>query len=186
MHWNLGRCSAALAAVLLAATAGASEAKKPARKPPAVDDAKRRAAAEQAAEEARQAALIVRAFDPGSPEATLRDMIHCGADVRDEAKAFDCYLALQVLQNRDTETAVTQIRHYSWKVFRSRADSYAVVPAETAAKEFALKITRREPEKCDAAAKQCKFFLVSRVRDLPAPVTLQWEENTWRVHSTSL
>ena len=156
----------------------AGEAKKgKARSPAHEGDTKareaREAEAQESAKKATEASQVVRSFTPGTPEAAIRDIIHCGADVSDDSAAFDCWLKLQLTQNRDTETAVTQLRHYSWKVFRSRADSYALTPVETTHKEFALKITHREPEKCDAEAKQCKFFLFSHVRDSPAPITLQ-------------
>ena len=177
--------------VLVAGLAAASvaEAKKPAPDAPKetkesreAKEAEAKAAAQKAAEEAQ----VVRAFAAGSPEAALRDIIHCGADVSDENAAFDCWVKLHITANRDTDTAITQLRHYSWKVFRSRADSYAVTPVPTTDKEFALRIAHREPEKCDATAKECKFFLVSHVRDSPAPVTLRKEDGVWRIYSISL
>ncbi len=145
-------------------------------------EADAKAAAQEAAEEAQ----IVRTFAAGSPEAALREILHCGADISDESAAFDCWLKTHIVANRDTETAVTQLRHYSWKVFRSRADSYALKPVATTDRDFAIRIARREPEKCEATSKECKFFLVSRVRDLPAPVTLRLEDGQWRIYSISL
>lgn len=134
---------------------------------------------------------LVRTFPPGTPEATLREMLRCGAEMRDESAAFDCYLKLQVEGNRDTEVAVAQVKHYSWKVFRSRAQSYLVPPKDPAKPEVVVKITRREPEKCqtapvDGKLAQCKFYLESAVRDMPAPVTFQWEDGQWRIFSSSL
>jgi hypothetical protein len=175
-----------LAAMLLTtATAGA---KPPKGKPPvAVEDANARAAAAQeAARKAAEAAQIVRTFEPGSPEAAIKEILHCGADIADDTAAFDCWVKLQLIQNRDTDTAIAQLRHYSWKVFRSRAETYAVKPVPTTDKDFAIRITRREPEKCDATTKECKLFLVSHVRDSPAPVTLRKEDGVWRIYSTSL
>ena len=170
---------------------GAAHAKPPKAKPPsAAEDPKareaREAEAQEAARKAAEESQIVRTFAPGSPEATIKEILHCGADISDDSSAFDCWLKLQLTQNRDTDTAVTQLRHYSWKVFRTRAESYAVKPVPTADKDFAIRIARREPEKCDATAKECKFFLVSHVRDSPAPVTLRKEDGVWRIYSSSL
>lgn len=183
----------ALAALIIGLAAGpAHAAKAKAKAPPEgqaehkESKAEREAQAKAAAQKAAEESLLVRSFAAGSPEATLRDIIHCGADIPDETAGFECWARLHIVANRDTETALTQLRHYSWKVFRSRADSYAVKPVATTDKEFALKVTRREPEKCDATAKECKFFLVSRVRDLPAPVTLRREDGQWRIYSISL
>lgn len=178
-----------LALLLTAATAHAGTGKKPKAAAPAEDPKAREAreaAAQESARKAAEEAQSVRKFAPGSPEAALRDIIHCGADLSDETAAFDCWLKLQLTQNRDTEAAVAQLKHYSWKVFRSRADTYAIKPVPTSDKDFALRITRREPEKCDATTKQCKFFLFSHVRESPAPITLQKEDGAWRIYSTSL
>ena len=184
-----------LAVVAGTATAGAGEAKPAKAQKPAAESkapeskevkAAREAEAKAAAQKAAEEAQVVRTFAAGTPEAVLRDILHCGADIADEAAAFDCWVKLHMTTNRDTETAVTQLKHYSWKVFRSRADSYAVKPMATTDKDFAIRIAHREPEKCDAAAKECKFFLVSRVRDMPAPVTLRLEDGQWRIYSISL
>ncbi len=177
-------------ALLGTLTAGAADAKKPKAPVEAAETKEareaREAEANAAAKKAAAEAQVVRTFVPGSPEATLREIIHCGADLSDESAAFACWVKLHVTGNRDTETAVTQLRHYSWKVFRSRADSYAVKPVPTTDKDFALQISHREPEKCDMTAKECKFFLVSHVRDSPAPVTLRKEDGEWRIYSISL
>lgn len=177
--------------VLLGLAPHASAAEKRRSKSPArtSESTAATAKAEQAKAAAKKAAddaQVVRTFVAGSPEAVLRDIIHCGADEPDESAAFDCWLKLHLAQNRDTETAVIQLRHYAWKVFRSRANSYAVKPAATTDKDFALRIARREPETCAPTATECKFFLVSRVRDLPAPVTLRMEDGQWRIYSISL
>lgn len=164
----------------------APPATAPARPAPAEDKAAREAEERARAQKAAEEAQIVRTFAAGSPEATIRDIIHCGADISDETAAFDCWVKLHIVANRDTETAVTQLRHYAWKVFRARADSYALVPKPTTDPAFALRITRRDPEACTPAAKECKFFLTSRVRDMPAPVTLRWEDGQWRIYSISL
>lgn len=121
------------------------------------------------------------AFPAGTPDEVLRAAFGCALDIQSEDKAFNCYAALNVADNRDTDISLAHLRSYQWKVFRQRAAGYVV-----SEKPFTLKVMRRDPEKAPAGLRDYKIFLHSRLRDYPAPISLRFEQGRWRIYANSL
>lgn len=124
---------------------------------------------------------LVDSFAEGTPDALVRDAFRCAIDIADEGNAFKCYAALNVADNRDSDISLLHLRSYQWKVFRQRAPSYVVSAAP-----FTLKVTRRDPDKAPADAKNYKLFIHSRDRDFPAPITLRKDAGRWLIYTNSL
>ena len=121
----------------------------------------------------------VSEFAVGTPDGTLRQALRCALEITNESTAFDCYAALNVSTNRDTDIALAHLRNYQWKVFRQRASNYVVNSAP-----FTIKVTRRDPENGDG--KHVKIFLWGKARDFPAPITLQKDGGRWWIYTNSL
>lgn len=124
---------------------------------------------------------LVDVFAEGTPDAVVRAAFRCAVEIGDEGDAFKCYAALNVTDNRDSDISLLHLRTYQWKVFRQRAAAYVV-----SEKPFTLKVTRRDPEKAPADAKNYKMFIHSRDRDFPAPITLRRESGRWFIYANSL
>lgn len=120
-------------------------------------------------------------FPAGTPDEVLRAAFGCALDIPSDDKAFNCYAALNVADNRDTDISLAHLRSYQWKVFRQRAAGYVV-----SEKPFTLKVMRRDPEKAPAELRDYKIFLHSRLRDYPAPISLRFEQGRWRIYANSL
>lgn len=110
----------------------------------------------------------------------MREAFHCALDLSD-SDGFDCYTQLNCEMNRDTDIALGHLRTYQWRFFRQRASTYVADP-----KEFAVEVTRRDPETVGPATKDAKIFLHSTLRDNPAPISFRREEGVWRIYSNSL
>ncbi len=123
----------------------------------------------------------IHQFDADTPEATLREALRCALDIADEEAAFQCYAALNVLDNRNTEISLTHLRNYQWKVFRQRADGYVMSSAP-----FTVEITRRDLAPRSSGPDDVKVFLRSTRRDNPAPILFRSEDGQWRIHTSSL
>lgn len=121
----------------------------------------------------------VSEFAVGTPDGTLRQALRCALEIANESAAFDCYAALNVSTNRDTDIALAHLRNYQWKVFRQRASNYVVN-----SQPFTIKVTRRDPESGDG--KHVKIFLWGKARDFPAPITLQKDGGRWWIYTNSL
>jgi hypothetical protein len=124
---------------------------------------------------------LVKQFTPGSTDAVIRDAFKCALDFPDEASGFQCYAALNVESNRDNDIAVGQLRNYQWRFFRQRASGYL-----QEGQGFAFLVTRRDPGKVEATAKEAKVFLRHKSRDNPAPITLRKENGVWKIYANSL
>ena len=118
-------------------------------------------------------------FPYGTPDGLLRNALHCALDIAADGEAFDCYAALNVSTNRDTDIALAHLRNYQWKVFRQRAANYVV-----AEKPFTVRVTRRDPDSGDG--KEVKLFLYGKGRDFPAPITLRRDGSRWQIYTNSL
>lgn len=124
---------------------------------------------------------LVKQFVPGSTDAVIRDAFKCALDFADETQGFQCYAALNVESNRDNDIAIGQLRNYQWRFFRQRATGYL-----QEGQGLAFLVTRRDPGKVDATAKEAKVFLRHKQRDNPAPITLRKEAGVWKIYANSL
>ncbi len=124
---------------------------------------------------------LIRQFAPGSTDWLIREAFKCAMDFPDESRGFECYAALNVESNHDNETATTQLRIFQWKYFRRQVAGYMQDP-----QGFAFHVTRREPGKVEATAKEAKIFLRHKVRENPAPITLRREGGVWKIYANSL
>lgn len=124
---------------------------------------------------------VIKEFPAASIDGVLREAFKCALDFSDESSGFSCYAALNVDSNHDNDVATTQLRKFQWAAFRRRAAGFVVE-----GKEFAVRITRRDPDRVPADAKEAKLFLHSRERDNPAPITFRREAGQWRIYANSL
>ncbi len=123
---------------------------------------------------------VTREFKEGTPLGVVRAAFRCALEM-DESSGFDCYMPLNIENNRNNENARTHLRRYQWAHFRKWATTYPLP-----GKEFALRQTRQVPAKLDAETQEIKFYFVSRNRDNPAPVTLRREGGAWLIYANSL
>lgn len=147
-------------------------------KEPDADKAADKAAAEKSG--AVKQSGVVKTFPAGTPDAVLREAFRCALDMND-SDGFSCYLKINRERNQDTDIALAQLKAYSWRAFRNRAPSYVMDP-----KEFAIKITRRDPSTVAESTKSAKIFLFSKDRDNPAPIEFCKENGSWKIYSNSL
>jgi hypothetical protein len=102
----------------------------------------------------------------------------------DEQKGFDAYLSLLDVDEKTTQTAVTQIRRYSWKRFRRQAADYIVKDTQST-----FIVQRRDPSKVTDATKEMRLFvkpLNQPSRTLATPIRLKRRDGSWFVTSNSL
>jgi len=123
----------------------------------------------------------IHEFPAGTPEGTLREALRCALDIAEEPAAFECYAALNVLDNTNTENSRVHLREYQWKVFRQRASGYVMSTAP-----FTVEITRRDTSSSSPGKEDVKLFLRSNQRDNPAPILFRREDGHWRIHTSSL
>ena len=120
---------------------------------------------------------------PDSPEYIVQQALVAALN-RDEQKGFDAYLALLDVEQKSTETAVKQIRRYSWNRFRKQAADYIVKGTETT-----FVVQRRDPSKVTDATKEIRLFVkpvTHPLRTLAAPIRLKRRDGRWFVTSNSL
>jgi len=185
-------CAAATLGAFAALPARADDEKKGEKQPPPAAAAEKevakakkpKAPLENAAAhpdgKAKESGDVVSEFAVGTPEATLRAAFRCVLEMG-ENDGFSCYANLNVDSNHDNDNATSQLRRYQWAKFRERAKTYVVEN-----EKFSVRITRRDPPKIDADAKEQKLFLFSKIRDNPAPIVFRKEAGAWRIYENSL
>lgn len=102
--------------------------------------------------------------------------------LEDETKAFGDYLTLLHPDRKSTETAILDIRRYSWREFRKRCKTF-VREGNLAT----MKVERAVPDPVPSDAIKFKvYFLPYDVERLPAPVGFRLHEGQWWIDTNSL